>query len=90
MPQTSDTPPSGTLGTPDNPVSPVLVGEEPAIDWSVLILYVIIVAFLGSALVYSLNLGPDYLSFSASLVTALTTIAGFAIGVNAAPPKTEG
>jgi hypothetical protein len=87
MPQTSGTPPSGPPGAPDNPVSPVLVGQEPAIDWSVLILYIIIVAFLGSALVYSLNLGPDYQSFSASIVTALTTIAGFAIGVNAAPPK---
>jgi hypothetical protein len=87
MSQTSGTPPPGA---PGNPVSPVLVGEEPAIDWSVLILYVIIVSFLGAALVYSLYLGPDFQNFSASIVTALTTIAGFAIGVNAAPPKSEG
>lgn len=75
--------------TSDVPVSPVLV-EEPAIDWSVLILYIIIVSFLGVALVVSLYLGSDYQSFSASIVTALTTIAGFAIGVNATPPKSEG
>lgn len=87
MTQTSGTPPSGPPGSPDNPVSPVLVGQEPAIDWSVLILYIIIVAFLGSALIYSLSLGSAFQSFSASIVTALTTIAGFAIGVNAAPPK---
>jgi len=67
------------------PVKPVLF-EEPAIDWSVLILYVIIVIFLGVALVYSLSLGKDYLSFAAAIVTALTTIAGFAIGANAGPP----
>jgi hypothetical protein len=77
---------AGELGAADNPVSPVLV-EEPAIDWSVLILYIIIVSFLGIALVYSLSLGSDFQNFSASIVTALTTIAGFAIGVNAAPPK---
>lgn len=80
----------GDPGSPEKPVSPVLVGAEPAIDWSVLILYIIIVSFLGIALVYSLHLGSDYQNFSASIVTALTTIAGFAIGVNAAPPKPEG
>lgn len=80
---------SGAPGTPGNPVSPILV-EEPAIDWSVLILYIIIVTFLGIALVYSLSLGTGFQNFSASIVTALTTIAGFAIGVNAAPPKSEG
>ena len=69
-------------------VKPILV-EEPAIDWSVLILYIVIVVFLGLALVLSLSLGSEYLSFAASIVTALTTIAGFAIGVNAAPPKAE-
>jgi hypothetical protein len=75
--------------TSEIPLAPVLV-EEPAIDWSVLILYIIIVSFLGAALIVSLYLGSDYQSFSASIVTALTTIAGFAIGVNAAPPKSEG
>jgi len=69
------------------PVKPILV-EEPAIDWSVLILYAIIVFFLGLALIYSLSLGKDYQSFSSAVVTALTTIAGFAIGVNAGPPPT--
>ena len=86
MPNTPETP--APPDTTEVPIAPVLV-EEPAIDWSVLILYIIIVSFLGIALVYSLHLGTEYQSFSASIVTALTTIAGFAIGVNAAPPKAE-
>jgi hypothetical protein len=77
----------GAMKEMSAPVKPVLV-EEPAIDWSVLILYVIIVLVLGTALVYSLNLGKDYLSFSSAIVTALTTIAGFAVGANAGPAKT--
>ena len=70
----------------DTPVEPILV-EEPAIDWGVLILYAIIITILGIALVVSLTLGSDYLNFASAIVTALTTIAGFAIGVNASPPK---
>jgi hypothetical protein len=70
------------------PVKPVLT-EEPAIDWSVLILYGIIIIFLGAALVYSLSLGTGYLDFATAIVTALTTIAGFAVGANAGPPKTS-
>jgi uncharacterized BrkB/YihY/UPF0761 family membrane protein len=69
------------------PVKPVLV-EETTIDWGVLILYIIIVVFLGIALVYSLSLGKDYLNFSTAIITAVTTIAGFAIGTNASPPTT--
>jgi hypothetical protein len=80
---------SDETDTSEMALAPVAV-EEPAIDWSVLILYIIIVSFLGAALIVSLYLGTDYQSFSASIVTAMTTIAGFAIGVNAAPPKSEG
>jgi len=79
---------SGSPGSPGSPVSPILV-EEAKLDWSVLILYIIIISFLGAALVYSLHLGTDFMSFSASIVTAMTTIAGFAIGVNASPEKSE-
>lgn len=68
------------------PTQPVLV-EEPAIDWGVLMLYVIVISFLGISLIYSLSLGKDYLSFASAIVTALTTIAGFAVGANAGPPE---
>ena len=63
-------------------VQPIMV-EEPMIDKGVLLLYVIIVGALAAALIFSLSLGKDYQSFSSSIVTALTTIAGFAVGANA-------
>jgi len=49
------------------------------------ILYFIIIVVLGSALIYSLSLGKDYVTFSSSIITAITTIAGFAVGANVAP-----
>jgi len=82
----SATIPPGSPGSPTNPVSPVLV-EEPTLDKSVLILYVIILSFLGVGLIISLLLGTEFQSFSASIVTAMTTIAGFAIGVNSGKPE---
>jgi hypothetical protein len=48
----------------------------------VLVLYITLVIVLGLALWYSLSLGSSYTTFASSLVTALTTIAGFAVGVN--------
>jgi len=59
------------------------VGFE--IQWPVVILYFIIIVVLGSALIYSLSLGKDYVTFSSSIITAITTIAGFAVGANVAP-----
>jgi hypothetical protein len=76
----------GSPGSPTNPVSPVLV-EEPTLDKSVLILYILILSFLGVGLIISLLLGTEFQSFSASIVTAMTTIAGFAIGVNSEKPE---
>jgi hypothetical protein len=76
----------GSPGSPTNPVSPILV-EEPTLDKSVLILYIIILSFLGVGLIISLLLGTEFQSFSASIVTAMTTIAGFAIGVNSEKPE---
>lgn len=55
---------------------------ETKIEWGVFILYVIIAMVLGSALLYSLSLGTSYTTFAGTIITALTTIAGFAVGVN--------
>jgi hypothetical protein len=52
------------------------------INWGVVVLYLVIVIMLGVALMYSLSLGAAYATFSSSIVTAITTIAGFAVGVN--------
>lgn len=60
---------------------------QPRLNWPVLFLYVIIVGFLGSALLYSLMLGKDYVSISNSIITALTSVAGFAVGANARSDK---
>jgi len=75
----------GRVMAVEKAVKPVLV-EEPALDWGVLILYILIVVVLGLALGYSLYLGKEYQSFASAIVTALTTIAGFAVGANAGPP----
>jgi len=74
------------VGSKAIPVKPIAV-DEPVIDKGVLSLYILVVSFLGAALLYSLSLGEKYLTFSGSIVTALTTIAGFAVGVNAVPPE---
>ncbi len=50
-------------------------------------LYAIIIIVLGLALIFSLSLGKDYMAFSSSIVTALTTIAGFVVGTNATSNK---
>ncbi|MDI9643749.1 MAG: hypothetical protein QFX35_00835 [Candidatus Verstraetearchaeota archaeon] len=63
------------------PVTPI-VSTELVLDRNVLYLYVLIVSILGLALMYSLYLGEKYQTFSSAIITALTTIAGFAIGVN--------
>ena len=63
---------------------PVSVPEPPplVLNKAVLVLYLTIVIVLGLALGYSLTLGKDYIVFASSIVTALTTIAGFAVGAN--------
>ena len=71
-------------GTPANTPTTFL---ETKIDYGVFLLYVLIVVVLGAALWYSLSLGTGYMSFSSAIVTALTTIAGFAVGVNAGTPS---
>lgn len=63
------------------PVTPI-VSTEFVLDRNVLYLYILVVSILGAALLYSLYLGKDYQTFSSAIITALTTIAGFAIGVN--------
>src|SRR5208337_1249038 len=60
---------------------------ETKIEWGVFGLYILIIAILGVALVYSLSKGTDYTNFSSAIVTALTTIAGFAVGVNSGTPS---
>jgi len=37
---------------------------------------------MGAAILYSLYSGKNYQTFSCAIITALTRIAGFAIGVN--------
>jgi len=59
-----------------------VVVEESVLDKSVLAVYLVIVTVLGAALIYSLSLSKDYQTFSSAIVTSLTTIADFAIGVN--------
>ncbi len=59
---------------------------ETKIEWGVFGLYVLIVGVLGIALLYSLSKGTEYTTFASAIVTALTTIAGFAVGVNAGSP----
>ena len=73
-------------------VVPVLVGTalahgRPGFEWGVFALYVIVVAVLGVALVYALSMGTNYTTFAGSVVTALTTIAGFGVGVNSTTPS---
>jgi len=82
-PATRAAPPAGTK---TNKPTTLL---ETKIDWGVFGLYILIVAVLGTALVYSLSKGSDYASFSSAIVTALTTIAGFAVGVNSGSPSTS-
>jgi hypothetical protein len=62
---------------------------ETKIEWGVFFLYLVIAAVLGGALVFSLSKGTDYTTFASSIVTALTTIAGFAVGVNSGAPSTS-
>jgi hypothetical protein len=57
-------------------------GGAPQLNKAVLALYVLIVLVLGALGAYSLYLGKDYVTFTSSIVTALTTIAGFAVGAN--------
>lgn len=59
---------------------------ETKIEWGVFVLYVILAVVLGSALLYALSLGTNYTTFAGTIVTALTTIAGFAVGVNSTTP----
>jgi hypothetical protein len=69
--------------TPTTPIA----SRETTLDKGVLSLYLIIVFVLGVAMLYSLYKGTDYNSFSTGIVTALTTIAGYAIGVNSSTPS---
>jgi hypothetical protein len=62
-------------------VTPI-VSTKFVLDRNVLYLYILVVSILGAALLYSLYLVKDYQTFSSAIITALTTIAGFAIGVN--------
>jgi hypothetical protein len=71
----------GALTANQKPNTPVK-SSEPMTQWGVFALYVLIVLVIGFALAYSLYKGSDYMNFSSALVTALTTIAGFAVGVN--------
>ena len=74
--------------TPQTPVESL----ETKIDYGVFLLYVLIVGFLGCALLYSLYLGSTYQTFSSAIITAMTTIAGFAVGANASsspPPSSQ-
>ncbi len=58
---------------------------EVQIQWPVVLLYFAMLGVLGLGLMYSLSLGKEYQSFASSIITAITTIAGFAVGVNATP-----
>jgi hypothetical protein len=62
---------------------------ETKIEWGVFFLYLAIVGVLGFALAYALSMGTSYTTFGGTIVTALTTIAGFAIGVNAGTPSSS-
>ena len=75
---------AGTGKTPPTQPTPFL---ETKIEWGVFALYVIVVAVLGVALVYALSMGTNYTTFAGSVVTALTTIAGFGVGVNSTTPS---
>jgi hypothetical protein len=91
-PAASAAPPAGPSAAGGGPPPPGQVSVPqytPAeIKWPIVVLYVVTVAFLGVALLYSLSLGKDYLTFAGSVITALTTIAGFAVGANATHPST--
>ncbi|MEN3049771.1 MAG: hypothetical protein ABC585_05775 [Candidatus Methanosuratincola petrocarbonis] len=63
------------------PVTPIVLTVF-VLDRNVLYLYILVVSILGAALLYGLCLGKDYQTFSSAIITALITIAGFAIGVN--------
>jgi len=63
------------------PVTPIVLTVF-VLDRNVLYLYILVVSILGAALLYGLYLGKDYQTFSSAIITALITIAGFAIGVN--------
>lgn len=76
--------PSSATGQQVSTATEVL---ETKIDYGVFLLYVLIVAILGAALLYSLSLGSTYQTFSSAIITALTTIAGFAVGANASSPS---
>ncbi len=58
---------------------------EVQIQWPVVLLYLVMLGVLGLGLMYSLSLGKEYQTFASSIITAITTIAGFAVGVNATP-----
>jgi predicted exporter len=62
---------------------------ETKIEWGVFFLYLAIVSVLGFALAYALYLGTNYTTFAGTIVTALTTIAGFAVGVNSGTPSSS-
>jgi hypothetical protein len=74
--------PSVAVTAPTQPPSGVQVPAEFEIQKGILILYLLIIGVLGMALGYSLSLGKDYVTFSSSIITAITTIAGFAVGAN--------
>lgn len=64
---------------PNKPIE----SSEATLSKPVLYIYLIIVVVLGAALGASLYLGTNYTTFASSIVSALTTIAGFAVGINA-------
>lgn len=77
--------PGVAVTTPTIPTGGVQMQSEFEIQKGIVILYLVIIGVLGMALGYSLSLGKDYVTFSSSIITAITTIAGFAVGANVTP-----
>jgi hypothetical protein len=69
----------GETGTTQTPTT------SPVLNTGVLILYLLIIGVLGAALWASLASGKTDTTFSSGIITAITTIAGFAVGINASP-----
>jgi hypothetical protein len=64
-------------GTKEAPVKPDQKTDSK-FSGGVLVLYIIIISVLGAALFADLDLGKD----PSAIITAITTIAGFAVGIN--------
>ena len=77
-------PAGGATQSPSTPVE----GSEPTTDRGVLLLYGIIVGFLGVALLYNLYLGSSS-TLSTGIIAALTSIAGYAVGANSSPASSQ-